>query len=259
MVILTKRRKFVLSSFLLSFGLYLYFVFVGSENKYQAVAFLSFLTGLLTFWSLRGAAFGLATWITPILPALFTAGVTLFYFLLPANLLTIIPIIAIYFIGMYSLFLTENIFSVAAIRTINLFRTASAAGFVLILLTTFFLYNTLLSLKLAFHFNFLLTFLISFPLIFCGLWSVNLEEKITLDLISASFLTALLLAELGAALSFWPVTLTMGSSFLTTGVYVLLGLTQTYLGGRLFKGTETVYLIFGLAVFLTMIFLTPWG
>lgn len=259
MVILTKRRKFVLSSLLLSLGLYLYFVFVGTESKYQAVALLSLFAGILTVWSLRESAFGLATWVTPILPVFFTAGISLFYFLLPANFLTIIPVVSIYFIGMYALFLTENIFSVAVIRTINLFRTASAAGFVLTLLTTFFLYNTVISLKLPFFLNFLAVFSFSFPLIVSGLWTVNLEEKITIELISLSLLISLFLAEFAIALSFWPVTVTVGSSFLTTGVYVLLGLAQTYLGGRLFKGAGTVYIVFGLAVFLTTLFLTHWG
>ena len=45
---------------------------------------------------------------------------------------------ALFGIGQYTLLLTANIFSVAAIRTIALFRAAVAVGFVMTLLTGFF-------------------------------------------------------------------------------------------------------------------------
>jgi len=258
MFILTKRRKFILSSLLLSFGLYLLEV-VGFEYKYQAIAVLSFLAAILTFWSLRGAALNLASWLTPILPMFFTAGVALFYFLLPANLFTIVPIILVYFVGMYALLLTLNIFSVAAIRTINLFRSASAVGFLLTLLTGFFLYNAVISLKMHFYMNFTAVFLISFPLFLVGLWSVNLEEKIPSDILSLALVVSFLVAQLELILSFWPLTVTVGSLFLTASVYVLLGLLQAQRLGRLFKRTIREYLAVGIAVFLTMLFYASWG
>jgi len=258
MVILTKRRKFVLSSLILSFGLYLLAV-IGFEHKYQAIAGLVALAGILTFWSLREAALNLASWLTPILPMFFTAGVALFYFLLPVNLFTIVPVILIYFVGMYALLLTLNIFSVAAIRTINLFRSASAVGFLLTLLTSFFLYNAVLSLKMNFYVNFLAVFLISLPLFLVGLWSVNLEEKMPAEILKLSLIAACFVGQLELALSFWPVTVTVGSLFLTASVYVLLGLLQAQRLGRLFRKTVTEYLAVGLTVFLTLLLYTSWG
>ena len=257
MFILTKRRKFVLSSLVLSFGLYL-LAMIGFEYKYQAIAALAFLAAILTFWSLRGAAFDLALWITPVLPMFFTAGVALFYFLLPVNLFTIVPVILIYFVGMYALLLTLNIFSVAAIRTINLFRSASAVGFLLTLLTGFFLYNAALSLKMNFYWNFLTVFLISLPLFLVGLWSVNLEEKMPKEIFLAAMVASYFVGQLELALSFWPVSVTVGSLFLTASVYVLLGLLQAQRLGRLFQKTIIEYLAVGLAVFLTMLFYTSW-
>lgn len=259
MFTLTKRRKFVLSSLILSLGLFILEVGVASELKYRAIGSLSLLAAVLTFWSLREAAANFAIWVTLLLPILFTAGVSLFYFLLPGNLLTAIPIIILYFLGMYALFLTENIFSVAAIRTINLFRSASAVGFLLTLLTGFFWYNTFISLKLPFYFNFLAVLCISFPLILSSLWSVNLEEKLNGKLIIFSFLISLFLGEFALFLSFWPVSLTMGSLFLTACLYVLLGLAQAKLSQRLFKRTVVEYLTVGVAVFLTMLVYTSWG
>jgi len=258
MRILTKRRKFVLSSFLLSVGLF-WFTRISLEAKYWAIGGLSLLAGILTFWSLKESAFYLARWMTPILPVFFTAGIGMFYFLLPSTFLAIIPVLIIYFLGMYAIFLTENIFSVSALRTINLFRSASAVGFLLTLFTSFFLNNTIISLKLFFWQNFLAVFLLSFPLCLNSLWSVNLEEKLSWDLFISSLTIAIFLGELAAIISFWPVTVTVGSIFLTGCLYVLLGLAQIYRSGRLFKKTVFEYLMVGLIVFLIMFFYTPWG
>lgn len=258
MIILSKRRKFVLSSFLLSVGLYFLQV-IGFEWKYQAIGVLGALAGILTFWSLRGAASGLARWTTPILPIFFTVGVALFHFLLPANILTIFTVIAIYFLGMYTLFLTENIFSVAAIRTINLFRSASAVGFLLTLVTAFFLSNTAVSFKLPFYFNSLAIFFFSFPLVLSGLWSVKLDERLSSELLLSSLAIAVFLGQFALAISFWPVTVTAGSLFLTSSLYVLLGLAQAYWSERLFKRTVIEYLGVGLAVFLITLIFTQWG
>lgn len=258
MKLLTKRRKFVLSAILLSLGLYLLEA-IDFEWKYQAITVHSLLAGILTFWSLREAATGLSSVMTCILPIFFTAGVSLFYFLLPSSLLTIIPVILVYLVGMYALLLTENIFSVAAIRTINLFRSASAVGFFLTLLTSFFLFNAFLSLKLPFYYNFLAVILISFPITLAGLWTVKLEEKLNRDLIFSSLLFSLFLAEISLVISFWPVTVTVGSLFLTTCLYVFLGLGQAYFNERLFQKTILEYLSVALIVFLTLIIYTPWG
>lgn len=259
MRILTKRRKFVLSSLILSAGFFLLEIVGTYEWKYQAIILLSILAGILTFWSLRGAAFKLAVWLTPILPILFTAGVALFYFLLPVNIFTIIPIIVLYFFGVYALLLIENIFSVAAIRTISLFRSASAVGFLLTLLTGFFLYNTIISLKLNFFLNFLSIFFLSLPLILVSLWTVNLEDRINFKLILGSLVISLFLAEAELGLSFWPVSLTVGSLFLTCCLYVLLGLAQADLSQRLFKRTFIEFISVGGVVFLTVLLYTTWG
>lgn len=258
MVTLTKRRKFVLISLLLTLGLW-GLSLVGFELKYRLIVFLSLSSGFLTFWSLKGAAANAAVWLTPVLPFFFTAGVALFYFLLPASFLTIVPILVIYFVGLYALLLTLNIFSVAAIRTINLFHSASAVGFLITLLTAFFLYDTIFSFKMIFYFIFFAVLFVSFPLVLVSLWSVNLEEKLTKSLFLFSVILSFFLAQLALAISFWPITVTVGSLFLTTGVYVLLGLAQAYLNEKLFAKTIREYLLVGIVVFSIVIIYTQWG
>lgn len=268
---LTKRRKFILSSLFLAAGLYWSFSHPSFDFDLKKFLVLPLAAGVLTFWSLREAASGTATIMTPVLPIFFTLGAVLFRFLIPASFFSTFPLnlfpddviylglAVLYFIIMYAIFLIENIFSVAAIRTINLFRSASAVGFLITLLGLFLLYSMLISLKLPFYSNFFGVLLITYPIIMVSLWTVNLEEIITRELLSESLLISLVVAELEIGLSFWPVSLTYGAIFLVGSVYVLLGLTQAFLGGRLFKKTINEYLFVGLAIFLTIFFYTRWG
>src|SRR4030042_1211151 len=57
------------------------------------------------------------------------------------------PFLVFYGLGIYALFLTTNIYTVAAIRSIALLRAARGVGFVLTLTTAFLLFDALLSLK----------------------------------------------------------------------------------------------------------------
>lgn len=255
---ISKRQKFIISAALLSASL-LTIQLANVSWRYQAIFGLTILTYLLSAWSLREGVSGIE-WLTVlILPTLFTAGVGLFYFLLPASWLARLPVAALYGLGLYALLLTENIFSVAAIRNIQLLRSAHAVGFLLTLLTAFFLYDTILSFRLPFWLNFVFVFLVSFPLFIQGLWSVKLEEKISGQIWFYSLALSLILAEGVLALSFWPVTVSAGSLALVTIMYVVLGLTQHYLSQRLFKRTINEYLTVGIIVLLVIILTTHWG
>lgn len=229
------------------------------EWRYLAISLLSFLAAGFTLWSLREALAGIRYLTTMILPALFTAGVGLFYFLLPNTWLAMLPIALLYGFGFYALLLTENIFSVSAIRTIQLFRAAQAVGFLLTLLTAFFLYDTVFSFKFYPWINAGLVFLISLPLFFQGLWSIDLEEKINRRLINFSLLMTLISSELALAISLMPLRIAMSSLFLTTIIYVTLGLAQAHFQGRLFKRTIYEYLAVGTIVLLVMILTVSWG
>jgi len=92
-----------------------------------------------------------------------------------------------------------------------------------------------------------------------GVWSVNLEEKISIKLFSSAFLLSVVMAEIAFVLSFWPTTIALNSLFLTSLVYVLLGLVQAQLSGRLFKRTVEEYLVVGVAVLIVLLFYSNWG
>ncbi|PJE67506.1 hypothetical protein COU95_02100 [Candidatus Shapirobacteria bacterium CG10_big_fil_rev_8_21_14_0_10_40_9] len=255
---MSKRQKFILTSAVLAGGL-LAIQTLEPEFRYQAIFGLTVACALLTLWSLREALSGIRFLTTAILPTLFTAGVGLFYFLLPANIFSQLPVVALYAVGIYALLLTENIFSVAAIRTIQLLRAAHAVGFLLTLLTAFFLFDTIFSFRISGWWNSLLVFGVSLPLFLQGLWSVNLEEKLTRRILDYTFFLSLVSGELAFIISFYPVTIAMASLFLTTSIYVTLGLVQAEFQERLFKQTIYEYLGVGIVVLAVMLGTAKWG
>lgn len=254
---ISKREKFVISAVLLSAGL-LGLQFGNISWRYQAIAVLSLLTYILSAWSLIEGLVGVQ-WLTVlVLPVFFTTGVGFFYFLVPARLATRIPIFILYGVGIYCLLLIENIFSVAAIRTIQLLRAAQAAGFLLTLTTFFFLYDTILSFRFNPWINFLCVSLVSFPLILQGLWCINLETKISRRIWLYTVGLALVQGETALVFSFWPLTVAVGSLALITCLYITLGLVQQKLNERLFQKTINEYVGVGIIVLLVIFLTTHW-
>lgn len=254
---MTKRTKLVITAVALSLGL-LGIQSIDIDGRYQAIGLLAGVAYGLSAWALFDDL-KRVEWLTVlILPVLYPVAVALFYFLLPVRILSRVMILSIFGIGMYALLLTENIFSVAAIRTIQLLRAAHAVGFLLTLLVAFFLWDTLFSFRLSPWWNALGVGITSLPLILQGLWSVNLEEKISHEVVNNSLGLSWGLAGLAFMISFWPVTITAASLFLVTGLYVCLGLVQNRLSGRLFNKTISEYLwVSGLVVGLTFL-LAQW-
>jgi len=254
---MTKRRKLGLVAILLTLGI-LGVQSVEVESRYQAIGLLAGAAYALSVWAMLEDLKGIEWLTTLILPVLYPVAVALFYFLLPGRLLTRLSIISLFGLGMYALLLTENIFNVASIRTIQLLRAAHAVGFLLTLLVAFFLWDTLFSFRLAPWWNALGVGITSLPLILQGLWSVNLEDKISQEVVNNSLGLSWGLTSLALMISFWPVTITIASLFLVTALYVGLGLVQNRMTGRLFKKTVTEYLwVSGLVVGLTFL-LAQW-
>lgn len=255
---MSKRRRFIVASILLSLG-FVGIQFLNDQNRFWAIGLLGFATLVLFVWSLWGTLGRNMTLLTLVLPTLFTLGVGIFWFLLPANIYTRIPIVMFYGIGIYVLLLTMNIFTVSAIRTIALLRAAKGVGFVLSLVTSFLAFDAVFSLRTEPYWLSILVFVLSFPLYLQGFWTVLLEKSISKDLISLSLASSLVTAEVGIALYFWPVSVVVGSLFLTVFFYVLLGLGQAKLDERLFSSVVREHLIVGTLVFIAMFFATHWG
>ena len=154
-------------------------------------------------------------------------------------------VLGIFMVSMYALLLTANIFSVASIRTIQLLRAARAVGFLFTIITATFLYHLVLSFKLHFWWNGLITFGVSWFLLLQSLWSLELNDKgISKKVLDYSLGGALIMLELAMVVSFLPVEVALGSLFLAMAMYVLLGLMQHSLEEKLFKKTMNEYIFF---------------
>jgi hypothetical protein len=173
--------------------------------------------------------------------------------------LTRFPIAFLFGFGYYALLLTENIYNVAAIRTIALLRAAHTVGFLLTIATAFFLFDTILTFHFHSIFQGFLVFLVSLPLLFQALWAIILPEKLEERLIFYSLGLSLLIGEIAFFLAFWPVTSLVGSIFLSSVFYVLLGMGQRHFDQRLFKKEIYEFIIVGTSMFLLMFFATKWG
>lgn len=255
---MSKRRRFVATSLLLSLG-FVGIQFLTDQNRFWAIGVLGLATPILFTWSLYGGLGRNLTLLTLVLPTIFTLGVGTFWFLLPANIYARLPIVIFYGMGIYVLCLTMNILTVSAIRTIALLRAARGVGFVLSLVTLFLVFDALLSLRIPVYLLALLVAVASFPIFLQGYWSVVLETNFTPEIFYLAILSSLVVVEVSIALFFWPVSVVVGSLFLTVTAYMILGLGQSKLEGRLFPSTVREHLIVGSLVFVAMFFATHWG
>lgn len=269
---MTKRQKFVLSSILL-LGAFFSVQFLDFSYRYYSIVALGLLSLVVSAWALRDGLGKNATLLVLILPVFFTFGAQIFYLGLDASSFPKILFFpeeytvyfvkvlmhVVYVIGIYALLLTANIYTVAAARTIQLLRSAHAVGFVLTLVTAFLLFNTVWSLRQPFWINGASAGLISLLLFLQGFWSIELDEKISREVLGLALGTALVVTEITTMLSFWPVTVSVASLAVTTAVYVLLGLGQAKLQQRLFAKTVKEYLFIGGVVATTMFFTARWG
>ena len=252
-----KRERFIISAVLLAAGL-LATQLLSIDVRPIAIAIFTIATYFLSAWALSTNLNGVE-WLTVLpFPSLYALSVALFYFLLPSNNLTRFVIISMFGVGMYALYLTSNIFAVGKSKTIQLLRAAHAVSFLFLLLMTLFFFNFIFSLQLIAFANMLLVFLVTFPLLFCSLWSLNLEVVISKKLIVESLIFSLVIAEAALVVSFIPSGLWAISLFLTSLVYVGFGLLQHSIQGRLFSSTVREYLALGAMVTVSYLLLISW-
>jgi hypothetical protein len=254
---MNKRIKFLVTTIVLTVG-FLVLGLYAEQSRLLYIGGLTAVTVLLFIWSLLGSLRLNATLLVLVLPAFYTFGVGLFWFLLPSGPFTSLPVTALYAVGIYALVLTSNIYVVSAIRTIALARAAKGVGFVMTLFTLFLVYDAVLSLRLPLHLNSIALALGTLPLLVQGLWAGKLTTTVPRKIWTYSLVFSYGVAATSSVLYFWPVSVVVGSLFMTGVVYVLLGLGQAKLDARLFKQTMREYVVVGVAVFLATLFTTHW-
>ena len=254
---LTKRQQCVGVTLSLTAGLLLTQLVTG-ESWYVLVCLLSLAASGLSALVFRRDIKRME-WLTILtLPTLFTAAVALFYFLLPVRWLTRLPVALLYGIGMYALLLTENIYTVAADRTIALLRAAHSVGFLLTLLTYFLLAQTVLAFRSVAFVQMLLIGMMSFFLVLQSVWSMELSETVSRRVWHISIAITVFLIQLVWVCSFLPTKTTLLALLFTTAFYSSVGMAQEYVVEKLYKKTVIEFSAVAAIVFIITLMATSW-
>jgi hypothetical protein len=192
------------------------------------------------------------------LPTLFTAAIALFYFLLPVRWLTRLPVALLYGIGMYALLLTENIYTVAADRTIALLRAAHSVGFLLTLLTYFLLVQTILSFRSLAPVQMLIIGVVSFFLVLQSVWSMELTPQVSRRVWHVSIAITIFLAQIVWVFSFLPTRTILSALLFTTAFYSSVGMAQQYVIEKLYKKTVVEFSVVTAIVFIITLVTMSW-
>lgn len=255
---LDKRERFAIVVFILTIGIFLSQLIL-SDIRFYLVIVLCALSYVLTRWALREDIKKIE-WLTLfILPVFFTGFVSFFYFLLPERMISRVLTSVAFAVGMYAILLVENIYNVAAERSIQLLRAAHSVGFLLSLIVLYLGATIIYSLRFPFYINFIIFFSVSFILAIQFLWSTRLESSISNTIILYSFITGMGVGELALVLSIWPIQPASFSLLLSSGFYGIAGLSQLYLVDRLFKPNIREYIMVFLFVVVLCYFTTNWG
>lgn len=261
---LKKRHKIIITSAVLPLALLsVWFAPLSLYLTYKL--FITIGLGILAFglslWSLWDGLNKLKAVILMILPTMFTLAVANYFFLLTTKWLAV-PAMVVFAIIFYTLLLSQNVFNIASIRTIPLYRAASTAVFVLTMITAFLLFNVVYSMASSYQLIFIwigvIIFVLCFLLTLPVLWSVEMEGVNNIILVH-SVILSLIIAEFSIALSFWPVFKPMAASILMTSLFVILGTSTDSLRGRLKRGEVAEYVFWSSLVFLVAFVTTSWN
>jgi hypothetical protein len=254
---ISKRQRFVISDIVLSLGLFFAATYRQSHLYiYLYIClFLSILTVVALFWSNYKDIREKHSPMIYILPFFFTLSFGLFYPLLGDRILSRLILTTVYAIGIYSLFLSQNIFIVSSIRTIALLSSARLVSTVLVLLTFVLLTTFVFSLQLFLFSTGLIVFLYSFFLISHALWIYTLEQSFLPNFQWTIFLS-LCIFELTLILWFWPANFAFISVFLMGILYTLISLSHLWFEKKLFKGSLWEYVWISVVIFIVLVFFT---
>jgi len=272
---MSKRTKFILVSLLIAFMLWLTSM-AQVDYRFGLVLAVGAVSYILSVWVLFDDLKGIE-WITLIiLPMMFTLGAGLFSNFLPtafpgmfgksisvetSQLLAGI-FKGVYFllvgVGLYGILLIENIFSVASIRTIQLFRAARSVNFIFTLVTSLFFFTVALSLKLAFWWVIPISFAVSFILAYPSLWSIDLKNNYGPQVMRYSLSASWIIAVLSGVLCFWPIKPFMGGLILTSGLYALFGILEQRLSNRVYLESLLEYGVTIIIIIVVGFLTTSW-
>jgi len=272
---MSKRSRFVLASVFLGVLLWLSSL-IGADSRLALILAVSAVSYVVSVWVLFEDLKGVE-WLTlMILPVMFTLSSGLFANFLPQAIpsflgmnfqietslvlgkLVNVLFFVLYLIGMYAIFLIENIFSVASIRTIQLLRAARSVCFVMTLLAGMFFYTVALSLRVPFWGVGLISGFSSWILSLGNYWSADLKGERKTDVKKFALATGWLMLFAGMVMDFWPVKTFMGALMLMAVFYALLGMLEQRLKYRVYGETMLEYMVFSIIILIVGYLTTSW-
>lgn len=214
-----KRQKFVLGILALSIGLFLTEFRFDQSGIYIALL-LPFFTCFFLWWAINSDLKENKSYQVFILPFLYSLAFGFFYFLTPTTFIVRLILTAIYAFGLYSLFLSQNIFIVSSSRTIQLLSGARIVSFVITLISYFFLTNIIFSFHAIIFPVIAIVGIFTYLLIYHSLWTYTLQKYSQSLALWVSALTVCLI-EVATLVWFWPSNPTVTALFLTGFLYAI--------------------------------------
>ena len=258
-VYISKKKRLFLSTVLLVIVMIIAQAAAGIKLDWRGVIVVAFASYLLTYIALWEDVKGIELVTLFILPVLFSISVMISYFLLPVRWATRIGVDLVFGVLFYACLSAENIFNVAVIKTIQLLRVAKAISLFLSIITYFLIVVVLFSFHREFYVDMLTVFLLSSLFSLQNIWQVKLKEGVGKSEVLFIIVIALLLAELIAILSFWPLSIFIKAIFITGVFYSLLVLINDYFEECLFRQQIKEFCILISSLLLLIILMGKWG
>ncbi|HSX57740.1 MAG TPA: hypothetical protein VLE47_00515 [Candidatus Saccharimonadales bacterium] len=255
---LTKRVKITIVTIVLSGGLF-FFPLAEANIKLYLLAGLVVASYLLSVWSIFKDLKGFEFITLFVLPTFLTLSFALFINQFNPSTEIRLLLCVVYGVVLYTNLLAENIFNVSAERNIPLLRAARTVGYLVTLFVSFAFFSLIYGLGLPWWALTLISFGFGSLLFAQALWQVELEETLSRELILYSLVAGLIVAQLSAALSFWPLDPPKIGLAMTAMVYVVLGIMHHMLDKDLTRRATFEYVFVAFSVFLLLIVTTTWG
>lgn len=257
-MLLTKRVKISITTTLLSICLFS-FPLVDTRLKIYFLSGLVLGSYMLSVWSIYQDLRGFEFITLFVLPTLLTLSFGLFISQFKPITEVRLLLSIVYGVVIYTNLLAENIFNVSAERNIPLLRAARTVGYLVTLFVAFSFFSLLYGLGLEWWVLTLVIFVVGTLLFAQALWQIELEETFSRELTLNSLVAGFLVAQLGAALSFWPLDPPKVGLAMTALVYVLLGILQHMIKRDLTRRAAVEYIFVAFSVFLLLSVTTSWG
>lgn len=253
---ITKRQKIIISSIILTIG---FLITTQSSNllyRSQLAIALVLISYLLSLWSLSEGMTKLKAVILLILPTMYCLSLTSFYFLFrEIRWLTRLPVAVVFGFSFYVLLLTQNVFNIASIRNIPLYRAATSSSFIFTILTILLSISVVYAFNLPFYWNGVVIGFLNFILLLQMFWTLEME-KITSQIVVYALVLGIIIGEGAIAFSFWNVSPVLRTLLISPLVYSVVGIANEQLRNKINRGVVIEYLVAGVGLFFIIFILT---